>query len=322
MLNMKLVRIMQKFPEVVFEAGEKLTPHVIANYTFELSQKFKKFRESVPYFRQAIAMDKHYPDPCNNLAVAYASLGKTDEAINALKQGLRINPYYPEGYNNLASFLLKQKRYDDAKLALARAIKLRPHYGKAFFNLGRLHLELGEKEIAWQYLKKCCTEADLDNELGFNSFGKCSMSLEKYDDALFAFNKMLELNPNNLEAIFNMGNAYYMKKEYANALNYYEKLRTHSPNDARLWYNLGEVHFALGNHQKSLDWFQKVAKLPTAPGNAFLRIAACQEHLGNAHQAHELLTALTQKTMDDQSRIRIKTLLSDLEKRHPEVMVG
>jgi arginyl-tRNA synthetase len=43
----ELVRTMQKFPEVVFEAGEKLTPHVIVNYSFELAQKFNAFYSDV-----------------------------------------------------------------------------------------------------------------------------------------------------------------------------------------------------------------------------------------------------------------------------------
>src|SRR5207249_2559265 len=44
------------------------------NYGVDLSQKMHKFQESVPYFKKAIAMDGNYPDPCNNLAVAYAQL--------------------------------------------------------------------------------------------------------------------------------------------------------------------------------------------------------------------------------------------------------
>jgi tetratricopeptide (TPR) repeat protein len=290
------------------------------NYGVELSQRQQKFKESIPYFQQAIAMDKYYPDPCNNLAVAHAALGDTDAAIDAMRQGLKINPYYPEGYNNLASFFMRKKDYAQAKASLETALRLRPWYGKAYFNLGRLHLELNEQEKAWECFKKCCTEADLDNEMGFSAFGKCSLQLSKYDDAIFAFNKILEMNPNDPEAPFNLGNTYYMKKEYAKALVFYEKVYATNQNDPRLWYNLGETQFSLGNHRESLKWFEKVGQLPTAPANAYLRIAACYETLEQPKEAYAILTAMRNRPMEAEALKTVKSLMADLEKRNPGVL--
>jgi tetratricopeptide (TPR) repeat protein len=292
------------------------------NYGVELSQRQQKYKESIPYFQQAIAMDKYYPDPCNNLAVAHAALGDNDKAIEAMLQGLRINQFYPEGYNNLASFFLRKKEYEKAKVALHKAIELRPWYGKAYFNLGRLHLELNEQDKAWECFKKCCTEADLDNEMGFSSFGKCSLQLGKYDSAIFAFNKVLEINPNDTESLFNLGNTYYMKKEYPKAIAFYEKLYTQNQNDPRLWYNLGEAQFSLGNHKESLKWFEKVGQLPTAPANAYLRIAACYENLERPKEAYAILTAMRNRPMEAEALNTVKSQMAHLEKKNPGLVTA
>ncbi|MDR3550255.1 MAG: tetratricopeptide repeat protein, partial [Candidatus Babeliales bacterium] len=170
------------------------------NYGVELSQKKHQFKEAVPYFQKAIAMDAKYPDPCNNLAVAYSHLGRTDDAIAALKHSLDINPYYPEGYNNLASFFIQKKELDKAEQCLNIALKIRPYYGKAFFNMGRIYVERGDQEKAWQCFKDSCTKADLDTDIGYATYGRVSLSLGKYDDAIFGLTKALELNRDYPEA--------------------------------------------------------------------------------------------------------------------------
>ena len=38
-----ILRSLYKFPEIVFEAGEKFMPHVLANYLYDLSQRFNAF---------------------------------------------------------------------------------------------------------------------------------------------------------------------------------------------------------------------------------------------------------------------------------------
>lgn len=82
---------------------------VYNNYGVELSQKLKKYEESIPYYKQAIAMDPTYSDPHNNLSVVYAFLGKIDLAIEEMELSLKINPGYAEGYNNLSAFYLEKK---------------------------------------------------------------------------------------------------------------------------------------------------------------------------------------------------------------------
>ena len=180
------------------------------NYGVELSQKLQKYQESIPYFQHAISMDKYYPDPHNNLAVVYAYLGRLDDAIEEMKEGLRINPNYAEGYNNIAAFYLQKKSYEPAEKCLIIALKIRPSYGKAFFNWARVYAEQGKNDLALAELKNACTKADLDNSFGFSVYGKFALDNKYFDDAIFAFGKLIEIEPQNVEGYFNLGNAYHL----------------------------------------------------------------------------------------------------------------
>lgn len=286
------------------------------NYAVELSQKLHRFEESISYFKKAMAMDHHYSDPCNNLAVAYSQLGKIELAIEAIKQGLRINPYYPEGYNNLASFYVHQKKFEMAEKMLQNALKLRPHYGKAYFNLGRIQLEKGNIELAWEYFKKSCTVADLDNEFGFLMYAKASLLLKKFDDAIFAYTKLLEYEPDNEDAQFNLANAYSFNNQHASALPLYEKLYAKNPHDFHVIYNMAEAYLRVGNPEKALELFCSLKPLENQLPHLNIRMAACYEKMGQIPTALALLNQLRNNNTPKAVRESAQELMKELQKRY------
>ncbi len=265
------------------------------NFGVALSEK-GQYAEAIPYFRKAISMDQIYPDPCNNLAVAYSAIGKLDAAIDTLKQGIRIQPYYPEAYNNLASFLLQRKDYHQAEKALMYAIQLRPHYGKAKFNLGRGFLEQNLVEKAWECFKACCMESDFDQTVvGFSAYANTSMQLQRYDDAIIAYKRLLEVDPSKHDAVFGLGNACFLAKRFEEAAPIFERLTEIAPNDVRVWNNLGETYCSLGNPSKALEIFTKVKGMAKNTPHTDLRIAYCYDQLGERSKAKEVLQEFIKK---------------------------
>ena len=286
------------------------------NYGVELSQKLGKFTEAIPYYQHAIRIDKKYRDPYNNLAVSYAASKQLDKAIETLYDSLRIYPNYPEAYNNIASFMIEKKDYVPAERALLRAVYLRPYYGKAYFNLGRLYMETDRPEKAWEGFKTACTKADLDNEGGFIGYAQSSLLLKKYDEAIIACRKILELNPNNSEARFNLANAYFVTNQFDHATQVYEEIIRANPRDTRTLYNLAETHFSAGKTQKALECFNRIKNLPGITPNVFTRIATCYEKLGNPMQAKHTLQELLCKNIPPEARQSIEDSLHKLIARY------
>ncbi|MFC1841681.1 tetratricopeptide repeat protein [Candidatus Dependentiae bacterium] len=291
------------------------------NYGVELSQKARDFRGSIPYFKKAISMDSNYPDPWNNLAVAYGNTGQLDDAIHALKMSIKIFPYYPENYNNLASFYIQKKDLDEAEKLLKTAIRMRAHYGKAHFNMGRIYLARGDNQKAWEFFKKSCTECDFDNTPhGFSIYGKVSMLLKKYDDAIFAYQKTMSFDPNYEDAAFNLANAYYMKKEYDNAIAVYRNITKQKPREFRAWYNLGESYICKKQYPQALQCLQKSAPIKNRLPYYNVRLAQCLEKTGKVQEAKKTLAnfiAIDNKNNAQIEKIQTeaKLALAQLEKR-------
>lgn len=287
------------------------------NYGVELSQNLKQYKEAIPYFKKAIAMDRNYPDPCNNLAVAYSVTGDVDKAIDALKQGIRINPYYPEGYNNLASFLIQKNRLDEAEKALQTALQMRPYYGKAYFNLGRLYLQRNENERAWECFKNCCTKGDLDDAFGFGMYAKVSVMVQKYDDAIFAYKKVLEFNPGDTESEVGLANTYLLAGQPTQAIELYERALSKVPNEAQVIYALAEAYFRAHDPQKALHYFKRVEPHSERFPQVGLRIAACYEQAGDIKRALEYARATANNpAMPKELQAHAQQAIAGLTRQH------
>lgn len=296
------------------------------NYGVALSEQ-GKYIEAIPYFKKAIKMDHLYPDPCNNLAVSYAALGKLDDAIEALKQSLRICPYYPESYNNLASFLINKKEYQSAENCLNIALQMRPHYGKAHYNLGHLYVARSAQvtdekervqflEKAFQSYKDACTKADFDNEvIGFREYAKLSLLLKKYDEAIVALHKVLTFCPGDIDACFNLGNAYFLTNNFIQARNMFVTILKQNPQEARCWNNLGETLFRLGHFNEAIDCLQKAVGLNAQFYACDLRIADCYVRLNKKDDARTTLKKLLTKHVPDNIKTVAHNALIQLDKK-------
>lgn len=230
------------------------------NYAVSLAEK-KQYKEAIPYLRKAIKMDAHYPDPWNNIAVCYNALQKNDLAIEQLYQAVRINPTYPEFYNNLASFLLAKKEYNKVCEMAQKAIHLRGYYGKAYFNWGRALYELGDKEEAFNKIKYSCCTGDYDTLEAFTIYANLSFELEKFEDAIFGYQRAYQLNPANKDIQFHLANALYCNKNFEGAKQVYMTMIQENPQEYRCWYNLAETFLDLGNKEEAIKCFENAAPL-------------------------------------------------------------
>jgi protein O-mannosyl-transferase len=306
----------------VWRSGEEFWENIIQNapgkaraynnYAVALSEK-GLYKESIPIYQKAIDMDGSYPDPLNNIAVAYSFIGDLDKAIAALKRSIMIQPMYPEAYNNLASFLISKKEYDQAEKALSYAIKLRPYYGKAFFNLGKVYLYKDNPEQAFECFKNACTKADLDNESGFQLYAHMSMRLKKYNDAVFAYTKMVELQPTK-ENIFNLAHAYFLNENFTQSTHIYQNLLQKFPQERNAWYNLGEVYLKIDKPEQALHAFNKAKELNHTIPNLPLRIAYCYKLLNKWPEMERLLKeVIAEPSMPEQFKIVARNELAQIK---------
>jgi tetratricopeptide (TPR) repeat protein len=103
---------------------------------------------AIDLVQRAIGLQRANPDYLNLLGVAYAELGRYDDALAALRKSLRERPAAAEPHYNVGKVHYKIDNLVGAREAFSRAIALDARYPGARHMLGCTFLRLGELEAA------------------------------------------------------------------------------------------------------------------------------------------------------------------------------
>lgn len=108
----------------------------------------------------------------------------------------------------------------------------------------------------------------------------------RYEEALQAYDKAIELKPDFSSAWLNKGNALGKLGRYEKALQTYDKVIELSPDDSNAWYNKGAVLSNLGRYEEALQAYDKVIELNPDDSNAWCNKGTALDNLGRYEEAH------------------------------------
>jgi cytochrome c-type biogenesis protein CcmH/NrfG len=77
-------------------------------------------------------------------------------------------------------------------------------------------------------------------------------------------------NPNDFEAVVDLGNVYYDGNQYPDAIKYYQRALEINPSNADVRTDLGTAYWYMGDADRALTEFKKSLKIrPNHPGTLF-----------------------------------------------------
>lgn len=243
-------------------------------------------------FRKAADLEPDtFQDPYVNLGALYERENNYDLAIIMLRKAILINPYKEIAWFNLGNVLKKAGKLDLAERAYLQAVELQGHYGKALFALGSMALDRGDREQAYDYFKRACTNADVDfHPEALQNYAEMSLQVGNYADAFDAFSKLVQVQPNNLEFAINQANAAFLSGQLDQAMQLYQQMVKQCPPeiDTRPTLYLAETYCAAQQFEKALPLLE-VLDARFGIEKATLQKAWCYMNLGKQAQALEIL---------------------------------
>ena len=84
-----------------------------------------------------------------------------------------------------------------------------------------------------------------------------------FNNAKNLYEKILNINPKNVEAQYSLGNVFYKLGQYQKALTNYKKTIQIDPKYVKAHYNTGVILHELGDYKKSLTSYKKTIQLDT-----------------------------------------------------------
>ena len=183
--------------------------------------------------------ESRLPEIVKNIALIYVELGENEKAISAVKEAREVNP---EDFNLLlseADLYIKLGDRIKFKDLMQEAVIKNPNNAILYYNLGVIYGEQGEREEAIDYYKKSLElnpnypdsylnlvalilegESALVEKMNQLATSTKRSDYDKYDklkserEALYAscipyLEKLIEVDPSNIEALKTAKNIYY-----------------------------------------------------------------------------------------------------------------
>jgi tetratricopeptide (TPR) repeat protein len=225
-------------------------------------------------FLKAIRCDETFGEAYQNLAAAYVQSGQYRKAQKVFRKLIGQGRTNPQSYEWLGDMYLARKEYEFARLSYEKAVRYGANSPAVFFKTGYAYFELGAHRKAAAYYTKSVSAGNRTFDVYYNlasaleqgelydeaigqyeeafrrksdrailySIGNCAVMLGLHSKAISAYERFLEEEPRNTEALFGLANAYQMRKDYERAVEIYEKILAIDSTFAKAYYNLGSIY--------------------------------------------------------------------------------
>jgi serine/threonine-protein kinase len=225
-------------------------------------------KTAIQFFQQAIDQDPTYALAYAGMADAYMLLsnamppgeafGKSRAAAN---RALAIDKNLAEPYATLGYIALHYDwNWKEAETNLKRSSSLNANYPTARSLYARYLTILGRFPESVQEMARAQELDPLAQGIA-TGVGLSYYYARRYDDAITAFNKALEINPRFALALLDRGDAQVQKRQFAQAFASFDEALAISPKDAVGIGQRGHAYAVAGRRQEALASIAQLEKL-------------------------------------------------------------
>ncbi len=155
-------------------------------------------------------LDPSVRERWNDFGIGLLLQGDLKGAQAAFRNVMAMDPGYADGPVNVARAQLQEGDVDGATEMLERALKISPRLAKAHFFLATALKTLGRYDEALGHLRIAAEQYPRDRVV-LNQIGRVQFLERRFDEAIASFTKTLAVDPEDLEAHYNLMLCYQGK---------------------------------------------------------------------------------------------------------------
>jgi tetratricopeptide (TPR) repeat protein len=182
--------------------------------------------ESIKYCDKALSLNPDIGMCWSNKGGALVNLGKNEEAINCCDKALALNPDIAEAWSNKGRALVNLGKNEEVINCCDKALSLNPNIAIAWSSKGVALVKSGKNEEAMKCCDKAIS-LNSKNILVLNDKGFVLLYIGEYKEAIEWTVKILEMKPENklenLKAWGVIGLAQYGLEKYEEAIWAYDR---------------------------------------------------------------------------------------------------
>jgi tetratricopeptide (TPR) repeat protein len=199
--------------------------------------------------------------------MVYKNMGKIDSAKRDFKKAISINPD-----NSLAQYNLTILDPQDDAISLAgmnEIISKYPNLPFAYANRAYYHYRQDNYQMAIQDYDSAILLDD-DNHTYYLERGMCYEKMNRLGETLQNFKTAASLSPGDPDVWFNLGNVYYKQEKYDLAVEAYTRSLQLDNTGGSCYYNRGLIYHLRGEVKKACDDMKNALDLQVESAQYFL----------------------------------------------------
>ncbi|MFN0086636.1 MAG: tetratricopeptide repeat protein [Blastocatellia bacterium] len=244
--------------------------------------------KAVEHFQQAVSIDPNYALGYAGLADCYVFLTAGAKRDEALRKALELDGALVEAITTQAFHLCAQRwEWSNAERLFKRAIELNPNYPPARQWYAYHLAALGRFPEAMDEINRA-RELDPLSLIINTDAGHILYLSRRYDQAIDAYRRVLDMEPGFSTARLRLGEAYQQKGMVEEAIAEFQKALSLSK-DPTIEAWLGRAYAVSGKKDKARKILGVLKKIHKRDPHWFFQIAIIYEGLGEKERAFEWL---------------------------------
>ncbi|MBQ9244961.1 tetratricopeptide repeat protein [bacterium] len=217
--------------------------------------KAGEYEKAADAFILSLENDKNNPNILNNIGLCYSKLAKDDLAIEYFIKTLSFNSKSVQTYINLADVYFRNKRIIDAINLLENGVTLMPQEIALKHYLSRFYLEDCRYDLAMEQLFEIL-DIDADNLDAYWDLGNIQFEIGDYDSAIDNYENVLEKVTDNSVLYYQTAIAYEANDNVDKAISNHLKAISCNENFHPSYKKLGILFMARDDYESAIEYFQ------------------------------------------------------------------
>ncbi len=198
-----------------------------------------------PLWRDTLAKNPDSFMAHNNLGSLLIKRGDYAEAEQHIRDAMRIKPDFVDSVVNMGKVRESQGDIDGAMRYYRQANQMNPKFAPALNGIGAMYGAKGDLQTAEQYFQKA-VEVDGKYVSARDNLIKAYIALQKFDKAETLLEQVLGARPNDTDLLGTLGVLNANQQQYRDAIMYFERVLQLVPNEPNALHWLAQMHDALG----------------------------------------------------------------------------
>lgn len=234
-----------------------------------------------------------------------------NQEIERIQEILRNDPSNFQARRELSVMLADNGFNEEALSNLNYLLKYFPDDAELLYNIGIIYEKLKDfnnAEKAYKNAVELSPQADF-----YYNLGEVLVTLQKWDEAIVAFNKVLQTDADDGNCYFNLGLCYFNKDELKQSENYFQRAIELNPKDIYAHFYLGNIYQEQGLTNFAEECYRHVLEISPDYSWAYFNLASIAYQNNNIEEAKDnLLHAIDCNNQDIEAyKLLVKICIKD-----------